>query len=109
MGGCRGPEPLSCAGRPGRGGRMKTVNLLPNWYCVQKRQQKNLHVHLLLMMAMGALMVGWSFIGHQRVAALETKRGDLDVRLAQVGDPDKELTKQNIELQRLENLQLAYR
>src|SRR3982751_2522420 len=73
------------------GGSMKTVNLLPAWYLKQRRRQRNLRVHAVAMVLIGAGMVSAIFVGRQHLAVMNQQRDQLAARLTQVSDPDVEL------------------
>ena len=88
---------------------MKTVNLLPDWYTLQQRQMANLRVHMFVMMMLGAGMVLCMGLAKTRLSAVERRYADLAKQSKDVGNPQEQLQKQQSELQRLKNLQLAYR
>jgi len=86
---------------------MKTVNLLPAWYLKQGRRQRNLRVHAVAMVLIGAAMVTAIFVGRQRLALLNQQRDQLAARMTQVGDPEVELRAKKMELRNLKDLSLA--
>ena len=86
---------------------MKTVNLLPGWYRQQQRRQKNIRVHLVLMLVIGGAMVGSSFLGLEHQNQLYAQRDALKGRRTQVGDPEPELRRLQARLQQLKELRLA--
>jgi hypothetical protein len=88
---------------------MKTVNLLPKWYLDQQRQRRNLRVHLGIILLLGMGAVASTIVGRERIVMLEERRSTLAERAATVGDPGAKLVAESAELQRLNNLELAYR
>ncbi len=88
---------------------MKTVNLLPKWYLDQQKQKRNLRVHCGLIVLLGVAAVGSTIAGKARIAMLEGRRSKLSTEVATAGDPGAKLLAESTELQRLNNLELAYR
>jgi Tfp pilus assembly protein PilN len=86
---------------------MKTVNLLPPWYIQQHRRNSFLRLHLAIMVALGAGMLGANWVGQQRVSALNHRRDELARQLTTIHDPAKDLTQAQNDLRRLEDLRLA--
>jgi hypothetical protein len=87
---------------------MKTVNLLPEWYLQQQRQRRNLRLHLIVMMFVGAGMVASMGISKARLAMLDLKRHGLANRVAEVGNMQPELEKRQAALKRVLDVQAAY-
>jgi len=89
---------------------VKTVNLLPDWYLTEKKQQKSLHLQFGLMLLLIAVMAGWLFVGHQRMVALRRQAVEREARVAVLPhNLAEEILATQTEIKRLENLQLAYR
>jgi len=88
---------------------MKTVNLLPDWYLHQQRQKKNLRLHLVVMMFVGAGIVAATGLARARLSILEFRRHQLANRVIEVGNVEGELQKRNAELKRVLDIQSAYR
>jgi Tfp pilus assembly protein PilN len=86
---------------------MKTVNLLPQWYRQQRRRQSHMRLHALVMMFIGGLMVGATFLGRRELAAMNQRRDALAVTFKAIPDSSAQLTQLKAELHRLEDLRLA--
>lgn len=88
---------------------MKSVNLLPEWYCKQQRQKKNLRVHFCVMVLLGAAMGVVGFGARQRIGVMREKSETLKAQLDGVPDVEANLQAKNSEMARLETLQSAYK
>ena len=88
---------------------MKTINLLPDWYRRQQRQKKRLRLHLIAMILLGFGMFASTGISRSILNAAETRRMELAAQLQHANDPEEQLQKRLTELDRLKNLQAAYR
>jgi hypothetical protein len=86
---------------------MKTVNLLPEWYVLQGRRQKQMRIHIAVMVILGAGMCGATWLGRQMRDADFAKRDRLAAQLESIADPAKELKSAEADLHRLEELRLA--
>jgi len=86
---------------------MKTVNLLPPWYRLQARRQRNFRVHLAIMVVLGGLMVGARFLVQGYAQGLENQRNILAVKAQQVGDPEPQLLRLQNELRSLQEKRLT--
>jgi hypothetical protein len=86
---------------------MKNVNLLPAWYLQQRRRQRNLKLHVFVMMLIGGVMVGLSLLGGERVAKLNRQHEQIALRLDSTPNPEAQLRKVKVDLQRLQDLQKA--
>ena len=87
---------------------MKNVNLLPEWYLRQARERRALRIHVLLMVGLTlALALGHEAAGRYVRNLRETQR-DLRVQAGAIGDPGPSIAKEQAELDRLHNIQLAY-
>jgi hypothetical protein len=88
---------------------MKTVNLLPEWYIHEQRQKSHLRLHLITMMMVGAAAVLCMGIARSRLSVVDVQASGLAQQAREMGDPEEQLHKDQAELKRLENLQVAYR
>ncbi|HVT82213.1 MAG TPA: hypothetical protein VHM90_16340 [Phycisphaerae bacterium] len=86
---------------------MKTVNLLPGWYLRQRRQERNIKLHVIAMLAIGGLMAGLSLLGRQQVNRLNAEKAQLEARLDMTPNPANDLQRVTIDLKRLQDLQQA--
>jgi hypothetical protein len=87
---------------------MKTVNLLPDWYLQQQRQRRNMRLHLIVMMMVGAGMVASMGLGRARLAQLDEQRRTLANQVGEVGNLQPELEKRQAALKRVLDVQAAY-
>ena len=87
---------------------MKTVNLLPGWYLRQRRQERNIKLHVIAMLAIGGLMAGLSLLGRQQVNRLNAEKAQLEARLDMTPNPANDLQRVTIDLKRLQDLQQAF-
>lgn len=88
---------------------MKIVNLLPEWYLRAQRERCSLRIRLLLMLVLGGVMVGWTFVGRGQVRQLQHQRDALVRQGEIVHSLGGDLQRAENDIRRLENLQLAYR
>jgi Tfp pilus assembly protein PilN len=86
---------------------MKTVNLLPEWYCQQQRRQGNMRLHAVAMVLIGGLMVAATLVGRRELAAINQQRDALAATSRTIPDPSAQLTQIKTELRHLEDLRLA--
>ncbi len=82
---------------------MKNVNLLPGWYLQQRRQQRNLKLHVVAMMLIGGVMVGLSLLGRQRLASLNSQHQAVATELSLTPDPEANLRTVKASLQHLQD------
>jgi hypothetical protein len=86
---------------------MKTVNLLPRWYRLQQRRQKNIRIHIGVMLLVGAAMSGTVILGLKHRSDLYRQRDALAATLQKGGDPEPELRRLKADLKRLVDLRFA--
>ncbi len=87
---------------------MKTVNLLPEWYLNQRRQKRRTQMHVLAMMVIAGAMAAANVVCVRHVQELRGQRATLAARLQQVPDQDALVKTRQAELEKLQNIQLAY-
>ena len=88
---------------------MKTVNLLPQWYLDRQRQRRHMNMHLALMVVVGVVLAGWALTQQRELATLKAQRSDLVRQAAGLRDLTPDLQRNDLELKRLHNLQVAAR
>jgi hypothetical protein len=86
---------------------MKTVNLLPGWYRLQQRRQKNIRVHIGVMLLLGVAMSGTVVLGLEHRSNLYRQRNAIAATLQTIGNPEPELRRLKTDLKRLVDLRFA--
>jgi hypothetical protein len=88
---------------------MKTVNLIPQWFLAEQKRRRRQRLHLLSMVAIGCLIVGWAGMARQQLVSLRAQRDALAHQIASIRDVSADLQQARQELHRLQNLQSANR
>ena len=88
---------------------MKTVNFLPEWYLRARRDRRQLQRRFALMIVLALAMFAWTFVGRDHIAQLQGQRDELLRQGEIVRSLTTDVARTEAEVQRLENLQLAYR
>ena len=86
---------------------MKTVNLLPGWYRQQTRRQRNMRLHVAVMLLLGAAMVGSTVAARRQLLTMNHRRAAMAATLRVIEDPAVPLRQARADLRRLEDLRLA--
>ena len=88
---------------------VKTINMLPGWYRQELQQTGRLRLHMGLMIALGAVILGWAQYAHLRIVSQRAELARVDRQAALVASLTPAIEATKADLARLDNLQLAYR
>jgi hypothetical protein len=87
---------------------MKTVNLLPEWYLHQRRQKRRTQMHVLAMLLIAGALAAGNVVCVRHAGEMRDQHAALLAKLEKVPDQDALVKTRQAELEKLQNIQLAY-
>jgi hypothetical protein len=87
---------------------MKTVNLLPEWYLHQRRQKRRTQMHVVAMLLIAGALATGNVVCVRHAQEMRDQHAALLAKLEKVPDQDALVKTRQAELEKLQNIQLAY-